>query len=193
MNLPNQLTVLRLFLTALFAAVMSAPVPGAGTIGLLLFLVACLTDYVDGYLARRWNLITDFGKLIDSLADKVLVASAFVCLVELRLFPAWGAVVIIAREFLITGLRLLAASKGTVLSAEKIGKHKTFWQMTTILILLMVHASKDWVGWLGEERMESMQQLSAAAAPGLVGVTVFFTIFSGLTYLYRHCDLIADR
>src|SRR6187402_2465491 len=111
MNLPNQLTVARLFITVLFVAALSVEFPGNKIAALVLFLAATLTDYLDGVIARKWNLITDFGKLMDPLADKVLTASVFICLIPFGALPAWVVIIIISREFLITGLRLLASSK----------------------------------------------------------------------------------
>ena len=121
MNLPNILTLLRLGLTVLLVASLSVEYPWRFAIALVLFLLASLTDYLDGVLARKWNLITDFGKLMDPLADKILTASAFICLIPFGALPAWAVIIIISREFLITGLRLLASSKGVILPAEKLG------------------------------------------------------------------------
>ena len=121
MNLPNQLTVARFFLTIVFVAALSFEWAWHFTVGLVVFIAAGITDYFDGAIARRRNLVTDFGKLMDPLADKIMIAAAFICLVPLHAIPAWAAVVIISREFLITGLRLLAAGKGVVLSSERLG------------------------------------------------------------------------
>src|SRR3954470_19658291 len=129
MNLPNQLTIARLVLTVLFVISLSMDWAYAYTTALALFVVASLTDWFDGYLARRWNLETNFGRLMDPLADKVMMAAALICLSGDKIIPAWVAVVIIGREFLITGLRMLAASRGAVLPAEKLGKHKMVWQI----------------------------------------------------------------
>src|SRR6478736_7586805 len=138
MNLPNLLTLLRLALTALLVASLSVEYRWRFATALVLFLLASLTDYLDGVLARKWNMITDFGKLMDPLADKVLTASAFICLIPFKALPAWAVIIIISREFLITGLRLLASSKGVILPAERIGKHKTIWQMVAIIYFLLL-------------------------------------------------------
>src|SRR5258708_7584577 len=154
MNLPNRLTLARLYITAGFVASMtlawrwkSPGDPGwtpvltwswGYTAGLVLFVAASITDYFDGEIARRRNLVTDFGKLMDPVADKVLMAAAFICLIPEHAIPAWTAIVIISREFIITGLRLLAAGKGVVLPAEKLGKHKTAWQMVTVIYFLLL-------------------------------------------------------
>lgn len=190
MTLPNQLTLLRLALTVIFVVAITSHIPYGATLAFGLFLVATLTDYLDGALARRLGLITDFGKLMDPLADKVLTASAFVCLIPLGAIPAWAVIVIIAREFLITGLRTLARSKGVVIPADKLGKHKTAWQMITIIFFLGFLALKEWP-----------QVFSARATafawntlgPGLVGLTVFLTVYSGAAYLWKNRALMEAR
>src|SRR5205085_7977914 len=117
-NWANRLTVARFFLTICFVAALSSNLPFSRTIGLVLFILAGITDYVDGEIARRFSIVTDFGKLMDPLIDKIMMAAAFICLVELKEIPAWVAAAIISREFVITGLRVLAASKGKLLPAE---------------------------------------------------------------------------
>lgn len=188
MNLPNRLTVLRLILTPVFVVCLSIRFPGSFVLAFLIFLAATLTDYLDGVIARKQGLITDFGKLMDPLADKVLIASAFICLIPIGAIPAWAVIAIIAREFLITGLRLLAGSQGSVLPAEKIGKHKTGWQMATIIFYLLVLA-------LGHEVLPESAWLFAwnVLGPWLVSITVFLTIYSGIAYYYRSRHLIRTK
>ena len=187
MNLPNMLTLLRLGLTALLVVSLSAEYPAHFTIALLVFLLASLTDYLDGVIARKWNLITDFGKLMDPLADKVLTASAFICLIPYKALPAWAVIIIISREFLITGLRLLASSKGKILPAEKLGKHKTAWQMITIVFFLALLALRD----LGLENSPIIGLLWSYGGAFLVTVTVALTLFSGSAYLWKNRDLLS--
>src|SRR5438045_7391739 len=124
MNLPNKLTVSRFVLTVAFLIVMFSRVPFHETIALVLFIAGGISDFLDGYLARRHKLITNFGILMDPLADKVMVCSAFIAFVGLNWIPAWMVVIVVARELAITGLRLLAVSKSVVLVAEGYGKHK---------------------------------------------------------------------
>jgi len=190
MNLPNQLTVLRLGLTAVFVICLTAVFPFAPTAALAIFIIAALTDYLDGSIARRFNLITDFGKLMDPVADKVLTASAFICLLDYHALPAWAVIIIISREFLITGLRLLAGSKGTVLPAEKLGKHKTAWQMITIIYFLLLLASSD---WLPQSALEGWWR-SAWVGGGtvLVSITVALTVYSGFGYLIKNRAVWAE-
>lgn len=142
-NLPNQLTLGRFVLTLLFLGVVFLPFPGHETVALVLFSVAGITDYLDGRIARERNLITRFGTLMDPLADKILTCSAFIAFVGQGLVPAWIAVIIVARELAITGLRLLAASNQVVLAAERYGKHKTISQIVTIILLLVWMAAPD--------------------------------------------------
>ncbi len=139
MNVPNLLTVGRLGLTALFLAAIALAnvLPLAMSAALLFFVVAGITDYLDGYLARNVYGITSFGRLMDPLADKVMVCAAFVSFTALGLVPAYIVVIIIAREFLVTGLRLLAIEKGLLISAGRWGKHKTIWQITAIIVILV--------------------------------------------------------
>lgn len=139
MNVPNVLTISRFILTALLLLLLSLPdaLWLSKTAALLVFIIASITDYYDGKLARTVYGITSFGKLMDPLADKVMVCAAFVSFTELGWVPAYIVVIIIAREFLVTGLRLLAIEKGLLISAGKWGKHKTIWQITVIIIILV--------------------------------------------------------
>src|SRR6516162_5447233 len=144
MNLPNKLTLSRFGLTVGFLAAIFSKVPGRETIALALFVAAGISDFLDGQIARRRNLITNFGILMDPLADKIMVCSAFIAFVELGWFPAWMTVIIVARELSITGLRLLAASKNVVLAAEGYGKHKTISQIVAIIALLVQASYTQW-------------------------------------------------
>ncbi len=138
MNLPNKLTILRMIMVPFFVLFMLVPIGGAANkwIALAIFVVASLTDTLDGYIARRDNLITDFGKFMDPLADKLLVCSALICFVELGDLPAWMVIVIIAREFIISGFRLVASDNGIVIAASKTGKLKTVSQMVMVVLVL---------------------------------------------------------
>ena len=138
MNLPNKLTILRVAMIPFFVLFMLFPVMGEADkwIALVLFIVASLTDMLDGHIARKYNLITNFGKFMDPLADKLLVCSALICLVELGRIASWIVIVIIAREFIISGFRLIASDNGVVIAASYWGKFKTTFQM--IIICLMI-------------------------------------------------------
>ncbi len=193
MNLPNQLTVARFFLTIIFVAALSSGWRFGCTTGLVVFIAAGVTDYFDGAIARRRNLVTDFGKLMDPLADKIMIAAAFICLVPRNAFPAWAAIVIISREFLITGLRLLAASKGVVLSSERLGKHKTVWQIVTVIYFLILLALQE------SERAGLIPATLLTAFPQawsyggfLLYLALALTLYSGFGYLWKHRALIAS-
>src|SRR5881409_2416578 len=149
MNLPNKLTISRFILTIAFLAVMFSELPFHETIALVLFVAGGITDFLDGQIARRQRLITNFGILMDPLADKIMVCSAFIAFVGLTWIPAWMAVVVVARELAITGLRLLAASKNVVLAAEGYGKHKTISQIIAIIATLVKDSYVQW-GPLGK-------------------------------------------
>src|SRR5215472_12287514 len=144
MTLPNKLTISRFVLTVAFLAVMFSQMRFHETIALVLFVGGGVSDFLDGYLARRDKLITNFGILMDPLADKIMVCSAFIAFVGLNWIPAWMVVIVVARELAITGLRLLAASKNVVLTAEGYGKHKTISQIVAIISILVLASYPQW-------------------------------------------------
>lgn len=191
MNLPNKLTLGRLVLTGLFLAVIFSRIPYHETIALALFSIASLTDYYDGMIARRDNLITNFGILMDPLADKILVCSAFIAFVGLNWMPAWMVVIVVARELAITGLRMLAASKNVVLAAEGYGKHKTISQIVCIIAILVLASYAQW-GTIGT----TIFGFNLFGAPWVKGfaelskwVAVLLTFISGSLYLWRNREI----
>ncbi len=190
MNLPNKLTVGRLILTAFFVAFLSSSTHWGDVVALALFIIASATDWLDGYLARKLNQMTNFGKLMDPLADKVLVASALVCLIPSKEnhvgIPAWAVIIIITREFLITGLRQLAAGQGVILPADHLGKHKTAWQIITIIFFLTLLAAGDCFG----DESRWLLFLGQRIGPILIAITIFLTIYSGLAYLWKNRALL---
>ena len=190
MNLPNKLTVSRLILTAFFLMALLFDFPYHYTVALVLFVAASLTDLFDGIIARRRNLLTDFGKLMDPLADKVLICSAFIAFIELDWMPAWMVILIVARELAITGLRLLAASKNIVLAAERQGKNKTISQITAIIALLVTHSHADWeiVGQLFAFEIAD-QAWAWWVAEASKWVAVALTALSGFLYLWKNRDV----
>ncbi len=138
MNLPNKLTILRVLMIPFFVFFMLVDVvPHSNWIALVLFAAASFTDYLDGHIARKNNLVTNFGKFMDPLADKLLVCSAFICLVDQGRLPAWITIIIIAREFIISGFRLIASDNGIVIAASYWGKAKTVSQMFMIMLLIL--------------------------------------------------------
>jgi len=187
MNLPNKLTLARLGFTVAFMVALFVSFPYHHTMALLLFVLGSLTDHLDGRLARRYNMITNFGKLMDPLADKIFTCSAFIAFVGLKLMPAWMVVVIVAREFAITGLRTLAATQNRILAAEGFGKHKTVSQIICIIAMLVSLCVPEW-GWLGKWFI-----IPLAGVPwvfqlvvAMQWVTVALTIISGTLYLWRN-------
>lgn len=188
MNLPNKLTISRFGLTVAFLAVFFSQVRLANTAALILFSAAGLTDYFDGKIARRDKLITNFGILMDPLADKIMTCSAFIAFVDRDLIPAWMVVIIVGRELAITGLRLLAASKQVVLGAEGYGKHKTISQIVAIVSVLTLVSFPEWGAWA--------DVVFAWWVPGFtelaIWVTVILTFTSGAVYLWRNRSLYLD-
>jgi CDP-diacylglycerol--glycerol-3-phosphate 3-phosphatidyltransferase len=189
MNLPNQLTLARLLVTLPFVVALSVDWQGAKTSALCLFLLASLTDYADGIIARRYNLVTVFGQLMDPLVDKVMTISAFICLVALHDIPAWVVIIIVSREFLVTGLRLIAASRGRTLPAEKLGKHKTAWQIITIIYFLAIRSIQEFSrpGWA-----TSGNPVLGSIGVVLLGITAVLTLLSGIGYLAKNWDLLRN-
>ena len=140
MNLPNKLTVLRVLLIPFFVVALLWEHGESQTmryVAATIFIVASLTDLLDGKIARKYNLVTNFGKFMDPLADKLLVCSALICLIELRQLPAWMVIVIISREFIISGFRLVASDNGVVIAASYWGKFKTTFQMIAVILLII--------------------------------------------------------
>lgn len=194
MNLPNKLTISRFALTIAFLAVMFSRVRFHETIALVLFIAGGVSDFLDGYLARRYKLITNFGILMDPLADKVMVCSAFIAFVGVNWIAAWMVVIVVARELAITGLRLLAASKSVVLAAEGYGKHKTISQIVAIIAILVLASYQQW-GGLGPV----VFGLEVFGVPWIkwftrisIWVAVGLTFVSGWLYLWRNRALYLD-
>lgn len=177
MNLPNKLTLLRVCMIPVFLLVLFlAAEPMNRYVAVAIFIVASLTDMLDGKIARKYNLVTNFGKFMDPLADKMLVMAALVSMVALKDIPAWVVVVILAREFAITGFRTLAVEANIVIAASWWGKVKTTTQMIMIPVVLLQlpFAGMDWIETV------------------LIVLAVFFTILSGVDYLYQNRQVLRD-
>src|SRR3989338_3952646 len=143
MNLANKLTISRIFLAGFFILFLFIKGPAAKFMAMAIFLAACVTDYYDCYLARKTNGVTSFGKLMDPIADKILILGAFLAFVEMEVIPAWMVMIIIARELIITGIRILALSQKKVFAAETGGKHKTVSQMVAVITILIFLIVRD--------------------------------------------------
>lgn len=185
MNLANKITMVRIFLIPLFLIFVTVDsIPNGKLLALAVFIIASLTDKLDGYIARSRNLITNFGKFMDPLADKLLVTSALIALVDFHIIAGWVAVVIIAREFAVTGLRTIAAGEGNVIAASSWGKAKTTTQMAAIILALifMCYSSLP-LGMISESAFKLAVDVCMYAA-------VLATIISGADYFIKNKDVI---
>lgn len=189
MNWANRITLSRLLLTVLFVVALNSTWAYARTAALVIFLLAGLSDFADGEIARRYGSITNFGKLMDPLVDKIMMAAAFISLVPLKAIPAWAATAVVARDFLITGLRLMATSKGRVLPAERLGKHKTSWQIVTVIFFLLLLSAIELQ--YADVHNEWWHRAWHDAGRILIWITVALTVFSGLGFAWRNRELIA--
>lgn len=199
MNLPNKLTITRLVLVLVFA-LFAFPYPAVveelvdGTIfdivrpyiALVVYIVASITDAVDGHIARRDNLITDFGKFLDPIADKLLVSAALLALCNVSIMYLWATLIILAREFVVSGIRMLAASKGNVIAAGKLGKLKMVFQ-TIAIITLFVAGIVPTSLWSGFELIQSIIYILGNV---IMVAAVVLTIVSGVEYVYKNRDLL---
>ena len=172
MNLPNKLTMLRIILTPVFLAVLYWGFPGADYAALAIFLIASLTDLLDGKIARKYGLITDFGKFADPLADKMLVTAAMLWFVENGQMPGWALLIVIVREFAVSGLRMVASDKGRVIAAGWSGKVKTAATMVCVILMFL--------------------PIPPAVNALCVGVIVATTLYSGVEYFLKNRDCLSE-
>ena len=179
MNLPNKLTIMRVILIPFFVFFLLSPYfPAYGNyIAVAIFIVASLTDMLDGKIARKYNLVTNFGKFMDPMADKLLVCSAMICLIELDRLAAWIVIVIIAREFIISGFRLVASDNGVVIAASYWGKFKTTFQMLMVIVLIL------------DIQMPFFQILGTV----LTYVALILTVVSLIDYIVKNKDVLKDQ
>ena len=177
MNLPNKLTILRVLMIPFFVVFMLWNITGAADkwIAALIFIVASLTDMLDGKIARKYNLVTNFGKFMDPLADKLLVGAAMICLVEMGKLPAWIVIIIISREFIISGFRLIASDNGVVIAASYWGKFKTVFQMAMIIVLIF-----DFDGFFG------------IIETALIWISLILTVVSLVDYIKKNIGVLKD-
>ena len=170
MNLPNKLTLLRIIMIPVFVVLLYLDFPFNNLVALAVFILASITDTLDGYIARKYNLITDFGKFMDPIADKLLVTAAMLVFVDWHMMPAWVVIVVVAREFIVSALRLVAANNGRVIAAGWSGKVKTASTMVCICIMLL--GLPQWVN---------------AVCFAVILVT---TAYSGIEYLVKNRDVL---
>jgi len=190
-NLPNTLTLSRLGLAFVLIPLLVFDVPFGKTAALILFVVGALTDYLDGRLARNVYGVTQFGSLMDPVTDKVMVCAAFITFVELQIVKAIVVVIIVAREFMVTGLRLLALNDGQVISAGKWGKHKTVWQLVSIILILLGLAIRDdLLRNKSAEMLASYNRLFTIGSHTISIAVAAITVLSGIMYLVEHKSLM---
>lgn len=188
MNLPNKITIARVLMIPLFVIAVLVPFP-FGTwpvgnadlpvhhfIGAVIFAVAAGSDWLDGYIARKYSLVTSFGKFLDPLADKLLVTAALLVLIDISMLASWMAIIILSREFAVTGIRLVAAGEGNVIAASGLGKWKTTFQMVAIVVLLLHHFPFSYAGF--------------PAGDVLMWIAVILTIISGVDYFWKNRAVI---
>lgn len=190
MNLPNKITLSRIMLIPIFIILLSYPFdwgyytvqgesyPITHLYAAILFAIASFTDWIDGYIARKYELVTNMGKFLDPLADKLLVSAAFILLVELELVQAWIVILIISREFAVTGLRLVASGEGIVLAASRMGKLKTASQLIAILLLLLHNFPFNY--------------LSLPVDVWMVYIALILTLWSGIDYFIKNWHVLRD-
>ena len=174
MNLPNKLTIFRCFLIIPFVVLF---LMGYDLVATIIFVVASFTDFLDGNIARKYNLVTNFGKFMDPLADKLLVCSALICLVEMGRLEAWIVLIIIAREFIISGFRLVASDNGVVIAASYWGKFKTVFQMVMVIVLMLNFQNSIMI-IIGEV---------------LVWISLALTVISLVDYVAKNIDVLKDQ
>lgn len=182
MNLPNKLTMARIILVPVFMAVMLS---GYYLPALVIFCVAAITDFFDGYLARKHNLVSSFGKIMDPLADKLLVFSALLCFIQMGITAVWAPVIIIAREFFVTSMRVVAVSKGKVIAASWWGKIKTnvqLFALIAVMLLLVVYGA----GIIGKE-------IAFLWSDVLIWISAIFTVASWIAYVFENLSVFKDE
>lgn len=172
MNIPNSITIFRIILIPIIVVLMLTNIPYGGALAAAIFLFAALTDSLDGYLARRWKQTTKLGAILDPVADKLLITAALISLVELGKLSGWIAIVIIGREFAVTGLRVVKAEEGVVIPASKMGKLKTISQVTAVMVIMLEQLIYPLAHWqLGQ---------------WLMYLAVIITLVSGIEYFLKN-------
>ena len=177
MNWPNRLSILRIALIPILVLMMYVDTGFSRVIALIVFLVASFTDWLDGWMARKYNIITNFGKFLDPVADKLLVLSTMIALCGQGLFPAWACIVVLFRELAVDGLRLIAVEQGRVIAAGKLGKIKTSLQMVTLVLYLLSSCGAT---------------LFAPVAEIMMWAAVLMTVWSGVDYFVKNREVLHD-
>lgn len=198
MNLPNKLTVLRIFLVIIFLILIEFPFTVSFSrqtnlimriLGIIVFTGAIITDIYDGKIARKQHLVTNFGKFMDPIADKILVISALLSYVSKHYISVWIAMIIITREFFITGMRLVGAGKGKIIAAGTLGKHKTAWQIVLVYELLVEEVLRDMMQLNIIPYYTSIFLTILLLKYFLIDIVIFFTVFSAYKYFVQNIDI----
>ncbi len=195
MNMPNKLTLLRLILVPFYVFFLLMPaVPHHYLIALIIFSVAAYTDHLDGKIARKYNMITDFGKFADPLADKVMILSAYACFVELGLTSSVALIIIMFREFLVTSIRLVASAKGEVVAANNWGKAKTVSQMIAVMVVMLLQyiLELNKMGIISMEHTDTVTIGITIADESFIWLSVLLTLISGVIYLIQNFRFIKN-
>lgn len=192
MNLPNKLTLGRIILVPFFVAAMLIDFPLHHLAALILFVAASVTDMLDGQIARKRGLVTDFGKFADPLADKILVLAALLCFVQNGLCDCVAVIIVLFREFSVTSIRLVAAAKGKVIAANRWGKVKTVTQMVAIITILVLQTVLD-LGAFGVNFPQLLTVIFNAAGETLIWISNIFVILSGIIYFVQNSHLISEK
>ena len=190
MNKANKLTILRIILIFVFMFFLFAHTPYAKYVALFSFIIAALSDYYDGKIARNTNTVTKFGILMDPLADKMLISAAFISFVEMNIIPAWMVVIVIGREFAIMGVRVLAAAEGKILASDRLGKQKTISQFSIIIIILIFIALEDTLSLIFRDWAAFLERWLKNGITIFMLAVIFLTVISGLSYIYRNRKLL---
>ena len=178
-NLPNKITMARIVMVPLF--VVSMYYDSGGMLSMIIFAIAAASDAVDGYIARKYNLVSNFGKFLDPLADKILVMAAFIMMTELGALPGWASILVVSREIAITGFRVLAADKGVTIAASGLGKIKTISQMLTILLYFAINVGLD-----------GLITSASTIYNGMVIFMAIATLYSGADYITKNIDILKE-
>ena len=204
-KLPNRITMFRMLIIILFIPSLLAENIVFNYVALFLFAIAAISDWVDGYLARKWKIVSNFGKVMDPLADKILVVSTLLCFVQLGVVPAWMVVIIIGREFMISGIRMMAAQGGNIIQASNLGKLKTVVEMTAITTVLLLKVIQDTIEYYNEKQSweqiimrlgswgDTLVQFTYGAPYWLMFAAAAMSLISGLDYFFKNKSIFDNE
>ena len=199
-KIPNRLTILRMIIIIVFIPVVLMDKMITSYIALFLFIIAGITDWLDGYIARKYNIVSNWGKVMDPLADKIMVVSALICFVQLKIVPAWMVIIIIAREFLISGIRIMAARDGDIIAASNLGKVKTITEIVVIIVILVLLAIINTLEYLSisTDKVSIMEfqvrEVLLRLIPyWLMFIVAVIALVSGLEYYFKNIKFFENE